>query len=123
MMGKLINRAIAGAIVIIGFGLSTAHATHEANHRFTVVGTVTYEDGAPVPREKVAILGGDETELGSVRTDAQGLYRTVLHLHDPDLGKVFDLKVQDQKKKVRVQFDPDDKTTERGVRVDFVLSR
>ncbi len=108
---------------MVAFLATTANATHEVDHRFSVVGAVTYEDETPIPREKVAVLGADEAELISVRTDEKGLYRIVLHLHDPDLGKVFDLRVRDQTKKVRVHFTPGDKSTERGARIDFVLPR
>lgn len=110
-------------LIVAGLWSVAADATHEVDHRFSVVGAVTYEDETPIPREKVAVLGANEAELVSVRTDEKGLYRIVLHLHDPDLGKVFDLRVRDQTKKVRVHFTPGDKRIERGTRVDFVLPR
>ncbi len=122
-MRKFEDIARALLIVAVALPASAAHATHEIDHRFTVTGRVTYEDGAPAVRKRVSILGGDEKELGLVFTDDNGVYGTVLHVHDSDLGKVFDLKVKDQKMKVRVDFDPADKTTERGARVDFVIPR
>ncbi len=117
------NFARAVLFLAVVLPASTAHATHKIDHRFTVTGRVTYEDGAPAVRKRVSILGADEKELGLVITDDNGVYGTVLHIHDSDLGKVFDLKVKDQKMKVRVDFDPADKTTERGARVDFVIPR
>lgn len=103
--------------------LTPALATHEIEHRFTVWGEVLTSDGDPVSGETISFTVANDTPIGSVVTDDKGRYRVVLHVHDQDLGKVFDMTVRGTKTRVEIQFDPADKVTERGKRVDFTLER
>ncbi|HEY5701201.1 MAG TPA: hypothetical protein VIT83_03845 [Gammaproteobacteria bacterium] len=101
----------------------TANATHEVHHRYIVWGDVLYEDGTPVAKETIHLTVKDGTPMGTIDTDEQGRYRLVLHAHDEDVNKVFDMRVRDVKQKVRLEFDPEDHTTDRGQRVDFKIKK
>ena len=119
---RLVLCAIAGMLAIL-FALTPAVATHEIDHRFIVWGEVLTSDGKPVPGETIEFTVGDNTPIGSVLTDERGRYRVVLHVHDQDLGKVFDMTVKGVKTEVKIEFDPADKVTERGKRVDFTIKQ
>ncbi len=66
---------------------------------------------------------GDNALIGTVVTDERGGYRVVLHVHDQDVGKVFNMTVKGVKTEVKIEFDPADKVTERGKRVDFTIEQ
>ena len=98
-----------------------ALATHEVDHRYVIYGEVRYENGAMVSNVPVELLGGDDTRLTQVETDEFGRFRILLHLHNEDLGKKFDIAISGQRLKATIEFDPEDKTTERKQRFDFTI--
>lgn len=102
---------------------TAAIATHEIDHRFAVWGEVLYQDGTPIANETIELTVRDGDSIGSVTTNEDGRYHVVLHVHDQDRGKVFDMTVMGVTTKVRIEFDPRDKQTERGKRVDFTIKR
>lgn len=115
-------RAAAGAAMLLA-AAPPALATHLVDHRYTVWGTVTYEDGDPavgVPVE-FTVKGGHS--IGTVKTDKRGRYQAVLHVHNQDLRKVFDMHVAGQNRKARILFNPSDTATERGQAIDFTVER
>ena len=113
------------AVFLLSLGLTLlaapALATHRVDQRFTVWGQVTDANGAPVADHRVRIIVADGFSVEQVRTNADGWYRKVLAVSDADLGKVFDVQVGLEKVRVKVEFDPGDRETERGSRVDFTL--
>lgn len=114
---------IVGVLSIL-FVLTPAFATHEIDHRFIVWGEVLTSDGKAVAGEAIQFtVGNNNTPIGSVITDDRGRYRVVLHVHDQDVGKVFDMTIKGVKTKVKIEFDPTDKVTERGKRVDFTIEQ
>lgn len=119
---RLARGAIAGVVSILLFS-TLAFATHEIDHRFIVWGEVLTSDGQPVSGETITFTVANDIPIGSVDTDERGRYRVVLHVHDEDLGKVFDMTVRSVKTKVKIEFDPADKVTERGKRVDFTIEK
>lgn len=102
---------------------ATARATHDVHHRYVVWGEVMYEDGTPLANETIRLTVKDGTPMGTLDTDAQGRYRLVLHVHDQDVNKVFDMTVKDVKKTIRLEFDPEDHETERRKKVNFTIKR
>jgi hypothetical protein len=52
-------------------------------------------------------------------TDGDGYYEVLLHLHNENLGDQILIKAQDQEKRTKVSFDPQDHTTERSAEIDF----
>lgn len=121
-MTRLAPGVIAGIVLILSI-LPPALATHEIDHRFIVWGEVLASDGKPVAGETIAFTVGNDTPIGSVATDERGRYRVVLHVHDQDVGKVFEMTIKGVKTKVTIEFDPADKVTERGKRVDFTIKK
>jgi hypothetical protein len=101
--------------------VTPALATHEVEHRYVVLGEVLFEDGSPAVDETIELKVGNGVSLGTVTTNEQGRYRVLLHVHDTDVGKAFDMTVGEAKKKVTIEFDPTDHETERGKRVDFTI--
>lgn len=114
--------AAAGILLILVWG-SSANATHKTDHRYTVWGQITYEDGSPATDIAVRLLVKDGASMGEVTTDKQGRYRILLHVHNEDVYKVFDMRVNNVTRKVRLLFSPTDHQTERGQRVDLVVKR
>ena len=101
----------------------TVFATHEVDHRFSIYGEVRYVNGSVAVGIPVQLLGGEDSILTEVETDELGRFRILLHLHNEDLGKKFDVAVADQRVKATIEFDPDDTTTERKQRFDFTIEK
>lgn len=113
-----------GTGVFLGAVLATtAGATHEVYHRYTVWGEVLFEDGTPLANEIIHLTVRGGTPLGTIDTDEKGRYRLVLHVHDPDVNKVFDMTVRNVTQKVRLEFDPEDHESERVKRLDFTIEK
>jgi hypothetical protein len=100
-------------------------ATHEVDHRFTVRGTVRDGrafPGTPLAGKEVIIR---ERQTGQVLqqgvTDQRGQFVLVLHVHNEDLGKLITVQSQGVEKTLELQFDPDNRTTERQAHVDLVI--
>ncbi len=114
-------RVFLASVLSVPLIVTPALATHEVEHRYVVFGEVLFEDGSPAVGEAVELSVGNGVSLDTVTTNEQGRYRVLLHVHDPDVGKAFDITVRDVKKKVTIEFDPTDHETERGKRVDFTI--
>ncbi len=115
-------------IAVIGFALmlvyaQSANASHKIDHRYTVWGEIKYEDDAPAAELVVQLMVKDGEPIGEVKTDYRGRFRVVLHVHNQDVYKVFDMRVNNVTRKVRVLFNRNDRQTERGQRVDLVIKR
>ncbi len=113
---------------VIGIALAlliapSANATHKTDHRFTVWGEIKYEDDTPAAEILVQLLVKDGEPMGEVKTDSRGRYRVLLHVHRQDVYKVFDMRVNNVSRKVRLLFNPNDRQTERGQRIDLVVKR
>ncbi len=115
-------RDLIAGLLCVFFVSGSALATHEIDHRYVVWGEVLKKDGSPAVGETITFTVADGTPIGTVETNKRGRYRVVLHVHDEDLGKVFDMTVRGVKTEVRIEFDPEDKVTERGQRVDFTIT-
>ena len=101
----------------------SANATHKTDHRYAVWGAIKYEDDSPAADLVVELMGKDGEPMGEVKTDHRGRYRVDLHVHDEDVYKVFDMRVNNVTRKVRLLFNPNDRQTERGQRIDLVVKR
>lgn len=125
------------AVVVLGIVLSGASvwATHETNHRFVIFGSVrdgSSFPGKPLPDREIRFLvakNGQPWEVvdakgnprPSVKTDREGYYSAILHVHDEDLGAVVKIEVDGTEKELVLTFDPRDQHTERRARVDLVV--
>ena len=125
----------AGAAVLVGlvglFGQeatvpSAVWATHETDHRFSVSGYVRDKEGKPVGDARVQVrdLRDQKVESVTTYTDNSGYYKVVLHLHNDNAGDAIQITVREEKAridettKIRAEFDPEDRRTERQRRVD-----
>ena len=114
--------------VAIGLALAlliapSANATHKTEHRFTVWGEITYEDDTPAAELVVELMVKDGAPMGEVKTDKRGRYRIVLPVHSQDVYKVYDIRVNNVPRKVRLLFHSGGRQTERGHRIDLVGKR
>ncbi len=126
---SLLSRTRPGRIAAaIGIALAlliapSANASHKTDHRYTVWGEIKYEDDTPAAEIVVTLLVKDGESMGEVKTDHRGRYRLLLHVHNEDVYKVFDMHVNNVARKVRILFNPNDLATERGQRVDLIVKR
>jgi hypothetical protein len=120
---QAIVTAFATGIALALLCAQPANATHKTDHRYTVWGAIKYEDDSPAANIDVKLLGKDGAPMGEVKTDANGRYRILLHVHNEDVYKVFDMQVNNVTRKVRLLFNPNDLSTERGQRLDMVVKR
>lgn len=117
------HMAAAAGMILILLCAPPANATHKTDHRYTVWGEIRYEDGTPAAETVVRLLIKGGEPMGEVKTDRSGRYRILLHVHNEDVYKVFDMRVKNVTRKVRLLFNPNDRNTERGQRVDMVVKR
>ena len=115
--------ALGVALALMMLAAQWASATHLVHHRYTVWGEIRYEDGAPASDVTIRLLIKDGEPLSEVKTDKNGRYRILLHVHNEDMYKVFDMRVNNVTRKVRLLFNPNDLQTERGQRVDLIVKR
>jgi len=125
LLSRILPRGIAAVagIVLVLVSATPAYATHKTDHRYTVWGEIKYEDGTPAADIPVRLLVKDGEPMGEVNTDSNGRFRILLHVHNEDVYKVFDMRVNNVTRKVRLLFNPNDRQTERGQRVDLVVKR
>ncbi len=129
MTMSLLSRICPGRVAAaVGIALAlliapSANATHEIDHRYTVWGEIKYEDDTPAADIVVKLLVKDGAPMGEVMTNSRGRYRMLLHVHNDDVYKVFDMRVNNVTRKVRILFNTNDRQTDRGQRVDLVVKR
>ena len=111
--------AIALAIFLAIFVGGDAWAEHEVYYRYTVLGYVKDARGRPVRGREVKVVR-DKTEFSYLgETDAAGLYVVVIRLGDESLGERLTVRTGTVATKVTVHFAVDNRTEERGTRVDL----
>lgn len=106
--------AIVGVLVP-----SWVSATHEADHRFAVDGYVCGGDGKGVPGVDVLVKDTKISYGQVVKTDSDGYYKAIFHLHNDNLGDPILVEARGEQQNHKVQFDPKDLESERKIRVNF----
>jgi len=104
-----------------------AWATHEIDHRFIISGYVRDKEGKPVRDVRVQVRDLRDQSVDPVNTyaDGSGFYKMVLHLHNTNAGDPIQVSIKDERsgvdevKKIRAEFNPNDRRTERGATVSF----
>ncbi len=116
-----VKAAAGGATLLVTLWAlsSPVVALHEVDHRFTVEGFVCGAGGQPVADQKVIVKDTRVSVVETAYTDSYGYYKAILHLHDDNLGDPVLIIVGDREQKTKVQFDPEDRSSERSTRVDF----
>jgi len=110
---------------MLPYGVPVAVAEHEADHRFTVEGSVCGVGGEPVAGVEIVAKDARISVVRTTLTDDRGHYKVTLHLHNDNKGdpivvfvKDTDGKIQ-QERHVTADFDPKDVHTERKTTVNF----
>jgi hypothetical protein len=111
----LVPLALAAALSL---PLRTA-ATHLPDHRFLVIGYVTDAAGRPVAGARVVVRRPKTGLEQPTRTEPDGLYFVVVHLHDEDEGERLAVEANGVQGEIRARFDVRDRRVERGTRVDI----
>ncbi len=115
--GRLL--VVVGCLVLsIGFPPITS-ATHEADHRFMVEGYVCGEGGVGVSNVDVLVKDTRVSYGQVVKTNGDGYYKAMFHLHNDNLGDPLLIEARGEQKNLKVEFDPKDLESDRKVRVDF----
>ena len=96
-----------------------AQATHEADHRFMVEGYVCGQDGKGLSNTDVLVKDTRVSYGQVVRTDGDGYYKAMFHLHNDNLGDPLLVEAKGEQQNLKVEFDPKDLESERKIRVNF----
>ncbi len=96
-----------------------AQATHEADHRFMVEGYVCGQDGKGLPNTDVLVKDTRISYGQVVRTDGDGYYKAMFHLHNDNLGDPLLVEARGEQQNLKVEFDPKDLESERKIQVNF----
>lgn len=117
------GRARLAVALLLWLGMTAlavpAQATHAVNHRYVVLGYVRDDTGRPRPGVEVEAVREKTGLAYRARTDADGFYVLVIHLHDEDLLGLLRITVGRETIGIRARFDPVDTRSSRGTRVDF----
>lgn len=110
---------VAGYIVLNAGFPSITSATHEADHRFMVEGYVCGEGGVGVSNTDVLVKDTRISYGQVVKTNGDGYYKAMFHLHNDNLGDPLLIEARGEQKNLKVEFDVKDLESDRKVRVDF----
>lgn len=84
-----------------------------------VEGYVCGQGGAGVPNIDVLVKDTKISYGQVVKTDGDGYYKAMFHLHNDNLGDPLLIEASGEQKNLKIEFDPKDLESERKVRVDF----
>ena len=115
------RRFAVAVAVIVGAILAAGRSggEHEIYYRYTVLGYVKDAKGHALPGREISIVR-DKTGFSYLgETDAKGLYVIVLRLGDESRGERLTLRVGAVTTRVVVRFDAENRTEERGTRIDM----
>ena len=118
-------RAHFGAMAVITLGfivVGLASATHSPDTRFTVLGFVRDHAGSPMRDRPVQVVRERTGLAFRGKSDGAGFYVVVVWVRDEDRGDRLRVETGGASLVVLAMFDPSDRKTERGTRVDFTGS-
>lgn len=115
---KPVPRAALGAAVLLFLGPAPAEATHAVDHRYVVLGYVRDGAGRPVSGTEVLVSRERTGLVYRERTDADGFYAVIVHLHSEDLQDPLQVTTGRAAVRIEARFNPLNVRTERGTRVD-----
>ena len=116
-----IRLIVMRALMLSGL-MNVAYSEHEADHRYTLQGYVLDNQKRGIANSSVKVMLEGKF-VAQKMTDSQGFYKAKLHLHDPDYGKELEIITDAGKGKVKIDFKPGDKKTERLHLINFVDGR
>lgn len=101
------------------FPANVLNALHEVDHRFTVEGRICGEDGEGIGAVLVSVKDTRADVSGKGKTDNDGFFRIVLHLHNENQGDPLVVQSGELEAIGRVELNPDDPKTERIVTINL----
>jgi hypothetical protein len=84
-----------------------------------VEGYVCGEGGVGVSSADVLVKDTKISYGQVVKTDGDGYYKAMFHLHNDNLGDPLLIEARGEQKNLKIEFDPKDLESDRKVRVDF----
>ncbi len=119
-LGRAIRFLQAIVLVLCTLFLaSVLYALHEVDHRFTVEGRICGEQGEGIGAVVVSVKDTRADISGNGKTDRDGFYKVVLHLHNENQGDPLVVQSGAFEAAGRVDLDPNDPKTERIVTVNL----
>ena len=115
---KSLEWTLAIAAVVLSVPSHVA-AHHQPDHRFTVEGFVCGVDGKGNANVDVMVKDTKASYGQIVRTDGDGYYKALFHLHNENFGDPLLIEAGGEQKEDKVRFDPKDLETERVIQVNF----
>lgn len=113
------SRRRLGALLFGVVALVTpAFATHAPDHRFVVLGYLTDAAGRPMADAAVVVTRVKTGLEYPTRTERDGFYLVVVHLHDEDDGDRLAVSAAGVRGQITARYDVRDRRIERGTRVD-----
>jgi hypothetical protein len=101
------------------FHASGLYALHEVDHRFTVKGRICGDDGEGIGAVVVSVKNTRADISGKGKTDNDGFYEVVLHLHNENQGDPLVVQSGEFNATGRVELDPSDSKTERIITINL----
>ena len=95
------------------------HALHEVDHRFTVNGRICGDDAEGIEAVVVSVKNTRADISGNAKTDSDGFYEVVLHLHNENQGDPLVVQAGEFTATGRVELDPSDPKTERIITINL----
>ncbi len=92
-------------------------ALHEVDHRYTVHGRLCGSDGFGIEGADVSVKDTRADITGTGRSDGDGYYKIVLHLHNENQGDPLLVRAGQYEVNGRVELDSHDPKTERMVTI------
>ena len=114
-------RFVLAALLSLGalFPVSVLYALHEVDHRFTVKGRICGDDGEGRGAALVSVKNTRADISGNGKTDSDGFYEIVLHLHNENQGDPLVVRSEEFEATGRVELDPSDPKTERIITINL----
>lgn len=101
------------------FPATVLYALHEVDHRFTVKGRICGDDGEGMGAVVVSVKNTRADISGNGKTDSDGFYEVVLHLHNENQGDPLVVQSGKFEATGRVELDPGDPKTERIITINL----
>lgn len=110
--------AVVPSFLVLVF-VGAALALHEVDHRFTVQGRLCGSDGLGIEGANVSVKNTRADITGAGKSDGDGDYKVVLHLHNENQGDPLLVKAGYYEANGRVELDSHDPKTERMVTIEL----
>jgi len=94
-------------------------ADHEPDHRYNVQGYVLDADQRGTSNLAFQVFSEGKS-LGSTKTNTDGYYSLILHLHDEDYNRILKLRAGPHRADIKVTFDVNDAFSARVHKANFI---